>query len=92
MLWDSLGDTGHGKLFVYFKLICTPTSQSDRFRQQWPPRYSSQRPVGCTVISMCWFPGVCKVVGVRNENGRCGSASLLDGVCYTGENGLAEVL
>jgi hypothetical protein len=37
-------------------------------------------------------PGVCEVVGVRNENGRCGSASLLDGVCYTGENGLAEVL
>jgi hypothetical protein len=37
-------------------------------------------------------PGVCKVVGVRNENGRCGSASLLDGVCYTGKNGLAEVL
>jgi hypothetical protein len=36
--------------------------------------------------------GACKVVGVRNENGRCGSASLLDSVCYTGKDGLAEVL
>jgi hypothetical protein len=32
------------------------------------------------------------VAGVRNENGGCGSASLLDGVCYAGENWFAEVL
>jgi hypothetical protein len=43
-------------------------------------------------VCTCAVRNVSGGVGVRNENGGCGSPSLLDSICYTGKDGLAEML